>query len=118
MTGKVGSFDVGALSIQTDDEGPDVESANFSVLRLRRDILARSSIGMLFENRSNSAVSDGSNQTYGLDASLAFFDNVSIVTYYARTRTEGLEGNDQSYRAGFSYGGDVWGRQRQLHRGR
>ena len=109
VTGKIGSFDVGALSIQTDDRGPDVESTNFSVLRVRHDILARSSVGILFENRSQSTVSEGSNQAYGIDASLAFFDNVSIVTYYAKTQTNGLEGNDQSYRGRFAYSGDLWG---------
>ena len=113
VTGKVGSFDVGALSIQTDDYGPGIESTNFSVLRLRRDILSRSSIGVLFENRSKSTVSTGSNQAYGVDASFAFFENVNFVTYYAKTRTEGLTGNDESYRASFGYGGDKWGAQAQ-----
>jgi hypothetical protein len=63
VTGKVGSFDIGALSIQTDDvEGAGIESTNFTVLRLRRDILRRSSVGVIFENRSLSAVSPGSNR--------------------------------------------------------
>lgn len=113
VTGKVGPFDVGALSIQTDDHGPGIESTNFSVMRLRRDIFSRSSIGILFENRSRSTVTEGSNQAYGVDASLAFFENVSFVTYYAKTRTEGLTGNDESYRASFSYRGDEWGAQLQ-----
>ena len=111
VTGKIGSFDVGAVSIQTDDH-PDAgaESTNFTVLRLRRDILARSSIGVLFENRSTSIKgNEGSNQAYGVDASFAFFDNVSFLTYYATTRTEGLHGNDESYRSRFNYAADKWG---------
>jgi len=111
ITGKIGSFDLGALSIQTDDH-PDVgaESTNFTVLRLRRDVLARSSVGVLFENRSISIQgTGGSNQAYGVDASFAFFDNVSFLTYYAKTRTEGLNGNDESYRSSFNYAADKWG---------
>ena len=111
ITGKIGSFDVGGLSIQTDDH-PDVgaESTNFTVLRLRRDILARSSVGVLFGNRSTSIKGNGgSNQAYGVDASFAFFDNVSFLTYYAKTRTEGLHGNDESYRSRFNYAADKWG---------
>ncbi len=111
ITGKIGSFDLGALSIQTDDH-PDVgaESTNFTVLRLRRDVLARSSVGVLFENRSTSIQgTGGSNQAYGVDASFAFFDNVSFLTYYAKTRTEGLNGNDESYRSSFNYAADKWG---------
>jgi Domain of unknown function (DUF5916) len=112
VTGKVGSFDVGALSIQTDDEpAVGAESTNFSVVRLRRDILSRSSVGLLFENRSRSATAPGSNQAYGVDASFAFLGDASLVTSYAKTRTEGREGNDESYQARFSYAGDEWGVQ-------
>jgi len=113
VTGKVGSFDVGALNIQTDDHGPGIESTSFSVLRLRRDVFARSSVGVLFETRSKSAVSTGSNQTYGVDSSFAFFENLNLVTYYAKTQTEGLTGNDESYRASFGYAGDLLGAQAQ-----
>jgi hypothetical protein len=49
LTGKVGSFDVGALSIQTGkEENLERGSTNFTVLRLRCDELQRSSIGVLF----------------------------------------------------------------------
>ena len=53
MTGKAGAFDVGALSIQT-EESPEAGTAstNFTVLRIRRDILRRSSVGGIFTNRS------------------------------------------------------------------
>ena len=110
VTGKIGSFDVGAVRIRTDGE-PSVgaEPTNFTVVRLRRDVLARSSIGLVFENRSNSSLAEkGSNQAYGVDASFAFFENVSLFGYYAKTRTQGLDGNDESYRARFGYRGDTW----------
>ena len=111
ITGKIGSFDVGAVGIRTDDH-PEAgaEATNFTVLRLRRDIFARSSVGVLFENRSTSVLGNGgSNQAFGLDASFAFFDNVSFLAYYAKTRTKGLHGNDESYRSSFNYGADRWG---------
>jgi hypothetical protein len=113
VTGKVGSFDVGALTVQTDEYGPLIPSTNFSVFRLRRDIFARSSIGALFQNRSESVVSSGSNQTYGGDASLAFLENASFVTYYSKTQTEGLTGNDESYKASLGWAGDLLGAQAQ-----
>ena len=112
VTGKIGAFDLGLLSIQTDDE-PKVgaESTNFSVFRLRRDVFARSSIGVLFGNRSESVVSGGMNQTYGADASFSFLQDANLLGYYARTNTQGLTGNDQSYRALLGYNGDEWGTQ-------
>jgi len=111
LTGKVGAFDVGALSIQTrDDDAIGAESTNFSVLRLRRDVLARSSVGLLFQNRSNSIVAgDGSNQAWGVDGTFGITTDLAFITYYARSHTPGLGGKQDSYRAQLSQGADLWG---------
>ena len=46
VTGKIGPFDVGGLSIQTDESlGARTESTNFTVVRVKRDILRRSNVG-------------------------------------------------------------------------
>ncbi len=112
VTGKVGSFDVGALNIQTDDLDPiGARSTNFTVLRLRRDTFARSSIGVLFQNRSRSLVSTGGNQAYGVDGSFSFLDDFNFVGYLATTRTDGLTGSDDSYQANSAYNGDLFGAQ-------
>ncbi len=110
LTGKIGSFDIGAVGIRTDGEPTvDAEGTTFTVLRLRREILARSNIGVLFGNRSSSVLAEtGSNRTYGADASFAFMENLQIFGYYARTRTDGLDERDASYRARAGYRGDMW----------
>ncbi|MCH7565867.1 MAG: hypothetical protein IH968_18820, partial [Gemmatimonadetes bacterium] len=110
VTGKVGSFDVGLVNIQTgNDAGAGAESTNFSVLRLKRDVFSRSSIGALFENRSKSLSGQGSNQAWGVDGSFALSDDVNLLMYYASTATPGLDGMDASYRGQFSYNADEWG---------
>ena len=107
LTGKVGDFSVGALNIQTDDvASAGAASTNFTVVRLKRDILRRSRIGGIFTGRSVSTEGDGSNAAFGLDAAFSFYDNVNFNGYYARTRTPGLEGDDESYQAAFTYNGD------------
>ena len=112
VTGKVGQFDVGALSISTDDElVSGAEPTNFTAARVKRDILRRSSIGGIFTNRSVSRRGDGASQTYGADATFAFYDNVQMLTYYARTETPGLVGEDTSYQGQFNYAGDRYGMQ-------
>ena len=112
LTGKIGAFDVGALSISTDDEESiGVESTNFTVLRLRRDVFRRSSIGALFAGRSKSTVADGSNQTYGVDAVFSFDQDVNATGYYAKTQTPGLTGGDDSYQGLLSIDADQWGAQ-------
>jgi hypothetical protein len=109
LTGKVGAFDVGVLSMQTgSDDALGVESTNFSVLRLRRDVFSRGSIGALFTRRSHSTQAlTGSNETYGVDGNVSMGD-VFMSGYYAETRTDGLAGDDEAYRGGFSYSGDVF----------
>ncbi|MCH7746996.1 MAG: carbohydrate binding family 9 domain-containing protein [Acidobacteria bacterium] len=110
LTGKVGAFDVGALNIQTGDElRSGAQTTNFTVLRVKRDILRRSTIGGIFTNRSVSLVGDGSNQVYGLDGRFAFFDDVNLLGYVARTSTRGRRGRDASYLGRFSYAGDRYG---------
>ena len=75
------------MNIQTaDDEISGAQPTNFTVVRVKRDLLRRSSVGALFTNRSVSVVGDGSNQTYGADATFSFYDNVSLVAYLARGR--------------------------------
>ena len=110
MTGKAGAFDVGALSIQT-QESPEAGTAstNFTVLRIRRDILRRSSIGGIFTNRSVSLVGPGASQAYGVDGTFSFHESLDFVTYYARTRTPRAAGRDASYQGRFDYGADLYG---------
>jgi hypothetical protein len=110
LTGKLGSFDVGAVGMRTGDE-PSVgaEATTFTVLRVRRDVFARSSIGAMFEDRSNSvATGQGSNQAYGVDGNFNFFGDFQAFGYYAKSKTDGLAGKDESYRARVGYRGEVW----------
>ena len=110
LTGKLGRFDVGVLNLQTGKEAVSgTPTTNFGVVRVKRDILRRSSIGAIFTNRSTSTVAPGSNQAMGVDAAFSFFDNVSASGYYARTETPGLTGEDTSYQARFDYGADRYG---------
>ena len=112
VTGKIGAFDVGALSIQTDDEViSGAKMTNFTVVRMKRDILRRSSIGGLFTNRSVSVAGDGSSQAYGADATFSFYDNVSLLAYVAKTATPGVDSQDTSYQGRFNYAGDLYGFQ-------
>ena len=82
---------------------------NFSVVRVRRDILRRSNVGVIFTNRSNSPSSPDANQAYGADASFSFFQNITANAYYARSESPELHGDEDSYQARAEYGGDRYG---------
>ena len=80
MTGRVGAFNVGVLNIQTGDHdgGGDPSTAvgatNFSVVRIKRDLLRRSSIGAIATRRSIARDGQGSAETYGVDGTFGFYD--------------------------------------------
>ena len=109
LTGKVGDFTIGALNIQTDDApNANAVATNFTTLRVKRDLLRRSSVGAIFTGRSVSNIGDGSNEVFGVDGVFSFYDNVNFTGYYARSRTPGLVGEDESYQAAFTYNGDLY----------
>ncbi len=112
LTGRVGRYTLGLLTIQSgDDETAQVRTTDFSVIRLRRDILRRSSVGLMATGRNETQGRTGDNLAYGVDGTFAFFTDLTIQTYWARTKTTGLTGEDTSYRAQFDYAGDRYGVQ-------
>ena len=110
LTGKIGPFDVGALDIVTDDVADiGVDQTNFTVVRLRADILERSNIGALYTRRSRSLAAPGSSETYGGDVAFSLFQDWYLSGYLARTRTPGVDSLDVSYQGRFTYDGDQAG---------
>ena len=110
LTGRAGKFTLGLLNIQTDKEPVGgALSTNFTVARAKRDLLRRSNVGAIVTNRSALASQPGSNLAVGVDGAFAFYDNVLINTYWARTRTTDEAGNDTSYKGEFRYNGDRYG---------
>ncbi len=110
LTGKVGKYGVGIMNIETGDEPVSAtRPTNFSIVRVKRDILKRSSIGAMFTNRSAAASVPGSNQGYGVDAAFSFFQNVGVGAYYARTETPRRHEDDDSYQGLVDYAADRYG---------
>jgi hypothetical protein len=111
LTGRVGTYTVGALHMQTDD-APEAGAVatGFSVVRLKRDVLRRSAIGLLFTDRSSSIVAaSGRSRTYGADGTFSFLTDLTVNSYLARTDTPGRSGDNLSYRGQLNYAGDRYG---------
>lgn len=112
LTGRVGRFTIGLLDVQAGDQpATRTRATNFSVLRVKRDILRSSSVGVMFTGRSLTPRGVGGNQAYGVDGSFSFKADLVVNTYWARTHTEGAFGDGTSYRAQFDYTGDRYGLQ-------
>jgi len=111
LTGKIGAFGVGVMNIETGDESVSgTPATNFTVVRVKRDILRRSSIGAMFTNRDKSTVTaGGSNQGFGADLAMGFYQNIGLGGYYARTETTTLKGDAASYQGRFDWSPDRYG---------
>jgi hypothetical protein len=82
LTGRVGGSSVGILNIQQREEG-DVPSTNFTALRLRRDILANSDVGVVLLNKEQEGPLY--NRVAGVDANFRFgfltVDGYAVKTF-------------------------------------
>ncbi len=77
LYGKSGHFEFSGLSAQTKkDDAFGLDSANFSVVRVKGDVMKSSSVGFLAANRSENGRNRG---TAGADASLNFSDTLHFT---------------------------------------
>jgi len=92
LTGRVGPYYLGFLNVQTRSEDA-VPTNNFTVLRLKRDILANSDLGVLFINRQSDQPNDY-NRTFAVDANFKFFTDLKFNAVLAKTVTPDRRGKD------------------------
>ncbi|MFN7918330.1 MAG: hypothetical protein U0Q55_23510, partial [Vicinamibacterales bacterium] len=111
LTGKAGKYTIGALNLQAGDEAVSgTPSTNFTAVRVKRDVLRRSSIGVLATSRSASAVVPGaSNQAVGVDGAFSFFQDLYAGGYFARSITQGRNQDNDSYQGRVDYNADRYG---------
>ena len=94
LTGRVGAYTLGVLNMQSDSVG-DAPGNNYGVVRVKRDLFGRSSVGAMFTNRQSSESGDY-NRAFGVDGNFVFASNLDIHTFIAKTETPGLTGDDWS----------------------
>jgi hypothetical protein len=82
LTGRVGGWSVGALNIQQREQD-NSPSTNFAALRLRRNILANSDIGVMFQNKDPKGADH--NRTFGADANFRFFTDLTMNLAVAKS---------------------------------
>ncbi|MXZ61315.1 MAG: carbohydrate binding family 9 domain-containing protein [Acidobacteria bacterium] len=110
LHGRAGAYQMGLMNIQTGEVGGlDVESTNFSAFRVKRDLFARSNIGVIATHRNISADGSGSNSLYGVDGNFAPTENIRFKTFYMATSEPTVETGHQaaSYMGQFNYDTDL-----------
>ena len=77
LTGHVGEYSIGALNIQQRSTN-GLPAENFTAVRLRRNVLANSDVGLLVLNKDGGGLY---NRVVGADANFRFFENLNIYGY-------------------------------------
>ena len=91
MTGKIGSYSLGILGSQTGSfgaleigqESESKEEALYSTVRLKKDILQRSTVGLIFANKEHLEEEDGYGRVGGFDTDLFFLKTYRLSGQYA-----------------------------------
>ncbi|NNM04310.1 MAG: carbohydrate binding family 9 domain-containing protein, partial [Gemmatimonadetes bacterium] len=108
LTGRVGSFDVGFLNMQT-EATPDLSRELFSVARVRRSFGGVIQVGGLVASRDGlGSGTPDYNRSYGVDANLRIRDKLLIHSYLSATQYPGREGNNRAARVSAAFRDRLW----------
>jgi hypothetical protein len=101
LTGRAGAFEVGLLNMQQ-REYKGSNATNFTVGRLKRNILANSDIGVMVMDKE---VKDSArfNRVAGADANLRFGQFTTVNALVARSSSPGVNSDNMNANLGFQY---------------
>lgn len=109
LAGRAGPYSLGFMNIETDRTtlpgvggDLDVPRANYTVMRVKRDVLGRSSVGAIFLNRQGGPGADF-NRTAGADVNLVLGKDARLSGFLAKTFTPGVERGDWAGAVDFAY---------------
>ena len=110
LLGRSGPFQVGALHMRARDTGDGgVPATDVSVLRVNRDVLSRSRVGIIATRRADAG--GARNYAFGADAEFNLSTEWTAEGYWARTSTPGAADDQASYRGQLQYNADDAGLQ-------
>jgi hypothetical protein len=106
LIGRAAGLDLGLLNVQT-DRFENVAGSNYMVVRAKRNVLARSNIGVFLSNRQSSGLHDF-NRVFGADANFTILKNTDLMGFVGKSWTPGLTGNDWVGRAKYNWLTDIY----------
>ena len=117
LTGKVGNYSIGVLGNQTgeftfsEDASSEKEDAWFSAIRIKRDILKRSNVGILLVNKEQPQ-DNNDNWTHsrvgGIDMNLALGKTYHLTGQYAGSFYPGEDKDNVAYTVDFAQRNYLW----------
>lgn len=101
VTGTPGPYTLGLLNVQTDparylvaDTMVEIPRANYTVARLRRNVLSSSTLGIIALNREGEVATNAYNRSVGFDGVFNLPNNVRVVSLLAKTFSPGIDDRD------------------------
>ena len=129
MTGKVGSYSLGILGSQTGNfgaleigqESESKEEALYSTVRLKKDILQRSTVGLIFANKEHLDDDEGYGRVGGFDTDLFFLKTYRLSGQYAMSFNpsedpENENPRNKAYLVELAQSNYLWNAQMRLER--
>jgi len=115
MTGKVSDYNVGFLNLMTEeksyydsaDKKVTIPKTNYTVLRIKKEVLAKSNIGFITLNKQERSTGEY-NRGIGLDANFSLYTNLQFGGFLAKTFTPGLKNKDYAGYLEFDYLSDFY----------
>ncbi|HSP61730.1 MAG TPA: DUF5916 domain-containing protein, partial [Pyrinomonadaceae bacterium] len=105
VTGKIGPYNIGFLQVQTRklgeaSTGLEIPRQQFTILRVKRDILKRSYVGAILVNRqgATSVGGDRYNRVGGADAEFNLTDHYKVKAFWMGSATPGVRSGAGSSR--------------------
>ena len=85
ITGKLQGFTLGLLNVQTGAQPSEgIPASNYGVLRVKRDVLSRSTVGAFLINREEAGSGDF-NRIYGVDGKFVFRKHFTIDGFLGKS---------------------------------
>jgi hypothetical protein len=88
LTGKASGWTLGMMNLQT-RESHGIPGRNFSVVRVKKDVFARSNVGAIVTNRQSARADDPYNRAVGADANFTFLDHLNVQSFATATYAPG-----------------------------
>ena len=115
VTGKIGPYNIGFLQVQTrklgqTSTGVGIPRDQFTVFRVKRDILKRSSVGAIFVNRQGATAAGGNdyNRVGGADAQFNLTDHYQFKAFWMGSATPGVRSSAGSSRIESIFENDLY----------
>lgn len=102
VAGHAAGLDLGFMDVKTraEDFAP---SANYSIARVKKPLTPGSYIGFIAANKESGNPFDPYNRSGGVDAKFVVFRNLNLRGYYAKSWTQGLDGNNAAFGGRLTY---------------